>query len=697
MAATALVGFYVEFNTNQLIAKDKNVEAIYDSSQMAQITFTFENIPLVKDQYYSSHINTNKGSFVLTAFDASKIIKPDATFILNHECVAKGKMKPSTKPGLPAYFTIKSLSSAQCYIKEPHWTAYIIYLKNIATERLLSTSLPHKEVIIALITGQSQFLNDNYRATIRGLGISHLFAISGTHVGIFTLMLRSFLKRTPIPLLFVNGLLITVLLCFLIFTGFTPSAERAIIMTIIAVVFSKWLYLASLHIFILTYMIISFIAPELHVHLGFQYSFAICFLLIFMQNSYLNTNFFKRLYLTSFLSILGTLAISYEHFNEFQWIGLISNLIFVPFYGIIVIPLSFLVVLIAIILPQLLFVFNLPFLIIEWCENILMRLFEPLTSLHIILSDIGEWGYLLLIVLIFLLLCLCSHHRYLTATCILFISILLISNIIVPHNDRMTMIDVGQGDSILFESRTGQTLMIDTGGQVEGGSFRKNNSNIAEKRIIPLLKKRGVKTLDYLVLTHDHQDHIGELMHLTQYAEIKNVIINPNRFNQEKLAEVIKLADVEGFHIQSYLNLKEIKIGQLRFQFLNGDVKNSDNPNEHSIVTLATFNSYHILLMGDATDANEALLLKRYQFPEIDILKVGHHGSKTSSSAPFLNSVHPKIALISAGKHNMYHLPHPDIIKRLQEMQIKTYNTADNHHISIDFDQHRYSITQENE
>lgn len=108
-----------------------------------------------------------------------------------------------------------------------------------------------------------------------------------------------------------------------------------------------------------------------------------------------------------------------------------------------------------------------------------------------------------------------------------------------------------------------------------------------------------------------------------------------------------------------HMRTSRIVLGDFQFQFFNTDIPESEDPNEHSIVTLATIHDIHVLLMGDATTKNEDVLLKQYSLPRIQILKVGHHGSRTSSSKTFLSQIHPDIALISAGKQNMYHLPHP--------------------------------------
>ncbi|MCO4343742.1 hypothetical protein MTQ94_08100 [Staphylococcus agnetis] len=124
-------------------------------------------------------------------------------------------------------------------------------------------------------------------------------------------------------------------------------------------------------------------------------------------------------------------------------------------------------------------------------------------------------------------------------------------------------------------------------------------------------------------------------------------------------------------------------------QFIDATVENSQNPNDHSIITFATIHQSTLLLMGDATTENEKRLLQKIKLPKINILKVGHHGSLTSTSQPFLAHIRPQYALISSAKNNVYQLPHPTILKRLQEINCITYNTADTHTLSIQFNPHQ--------
>nr|WP_248680325.1 DNA internalization-related competence protein ComEC/Rec2 [Staphylococcus chromogenes] len=404
-------------------------------------------------------------------------------------------------------------------------------------------------------------------------------------------------------------------------------------------------------------------------------------------------NLYLVLWKTTLVSFYGTLSISYHHFNEIQWQSIITNIVFVPLYSFIIIPFAFLTIPMYLISPHIIENISiLPNTLFQFQEA-LLQMFQPLTKFHWVIANYGEPGFLMITFCSFismLLLNLKKYRYYLIFTVIaIFFSIVFKPS----FTDEMILIDVGQGDAILFKSRTHKTLLIDTGGQLPHLKQR-SNFNITERKLYPTLKSKGITQIDYLLITHDHADHMGELKELADKVTIKNIIINPHHFNRDLLHEVIDITKSEQAILHSAFELKTLKLDEFQFQFLNATIKNSENPNEHSIITLANIYNNRILLMGDATVANEDLLRQKYNIPKINILKVGHHGSKTSTSENFLATIRPEIALISSGKNNMYRLPHPEILERLSKQDIATYNTAENQNLTIQFTSENYTLSK---
>ena len=219
------------------------------------------------------------------------------------------------------------------------------------------------------------------------------------------------------------------------------------------------------------------------------------------------------------------------------------------------------------------------------------------------------------------------------------------------------MIDVGQGDSILIHSNK-ESVLIDTGGVVS------SNSNIAENTIIPTLKSLGIKKLKYLILSHGDYDHMGESHNLIENFKVKTVIFNVGNYNYLEQELIKKLNKKK---IPYYQNVEELSLNKNKLYFLN--TKLYANENDNSSVIYTNINNNKILLMGDAGVDVEKELINKYNL-EIDILKVGHHGSKTSSSKEFINYINPKISLISVGEDNKFNHPNQEVLEVLKNTKI---------------------------
>ncbi|WP_241957881.1 ComEC/Rec2 family competence protein [Staphylococcus equorum] len=244
------------------------------------------------------------------------------------------------------------------------------------------------------------------------------------------------------------------------------------------------------------------------------------------------------------------------------------------------------------------------------------------------------------------------------------------------------MLDVGQGDAILFETNRQESLLIDTGGKLlqEGES---SQHNISKFHILPTLKKHGIKKIDYLIVTHPHIDHMGELNFLIEKYPIKNIIINKNSYHLKELKSLVNICKSFNIKLLDFKSIQSFSLNKAKIKLLDATITTSNDLNEQSIITLIEYDKFKILLMGDASKNNEQLLLNKYHLENIDILKVGHHGSKTSSSATFIDTLQPKISLISVGQNNRYKLPNKEIVESLKSINSQVLQTSENGEISI--------------
>ena len=429
-------------------------------------------------------------------------------------------------------------------------------------------------------------------------------------------------------------------------------------------------------------------------HFGFQFSFLISLFIILAKPYISALKPLKCLFIISFLAQLGSIVINTYHFNQFQWIGLLSNFIFVPFYSFILFP-SVIIYFILIHFFQHSFLLNTYINMLFKIHDWLVQLFLNLNHLKWYIPKLNQYSLLILIILTLIFLYILVYRGFVTSVLSFLIVLIIFTHLIRPHYAELTLFDVGQGDSILFKTKSNKSVLIDTGGKRnENVSFKHNN--IAKYKILPSIKKKGITTINYLVITHPHADHMGELIYFLNNINVNNLVLNIESFPLELLKEVTTKCKEKKINILDVNQVKKIDIDNSKISFLNSFIPLSDDKNEHSIVTLIEYNGINILLMGDATVNNEDILMKRYNLPKIDILKVGHHGSRTSSSKLFIKDIEPKISLISSGKNNKYHLPNLDVIQRLKYYGSKVFDTQDNGELTINLDEEVYIVYRDN-
>ena len=229
---------------------------------------------------------------------------------------------------------------------------------------------------------------------------------------------------------------------------------------------------------------------------------------------------------------------------------------------------------------------------------------------------------------------------------------------------QLHVIDVGQGDSTLIMSKDG-IVLVDAG----PGS--------AEDSLVEYLKDVGITTIDYAIFTHPDEDHIGGADVVINNFEVKNVIM-PNATKTtktfEKMIEAIEQSDANVIEATSGASYT---LGDIAFRILAPNKASYSATNNYSVVVRLTYGNKTFMLTGDAESESESEILAKYPASELraDFLKVGHHGSSTSTSTAFLTAVSPSIASISCGEDNKYNHPHRETIEKLQGANIKVYRT----------------------
>ena len=249
----------------------------------------------------------------------------------------------------------------------------------------------------------------------------------------------------------------------------------------------------------------------------------------------------------------------------------------------------------------------------------------------------------------------------------------------VTGNLTVDFIDVGQADSILITNNN-ESMLIDAGNNEDG------------EDIVKYLENKGIKKLNYVVGTHPHEDHIGGLDDvINSDIQIENILMPKITTTTKTFEDVLDAIENKGLTVEAPSKGYEFKIGEANCKVMTDSIIDKDNLNLSSIVIRLTFGNNSFLFMGDSEEENE----KTISWPKTDVLKVGHHGSNTSSSEKFLNEVSPKYAVIMAGEGNSYGLPKDEIVKRIESLGTTIYRTDKNGTIEMISDGNEIKITTE--
>ena len=534
----------------------------------------------------------------------------------------------------------------------------LFYFKNLVMDRINGIS-KSKGYIMIFILGDKSFIDNEVKESYQNNGISHLFAVSGMHISLFAGIMLFFLKRVSYNNYFNCGMVCLFLLFYLFLAGFPASLLRASVMFILFSINKVFnLKISNLNILFMVIITILFIDPFYLFDIGFQFSYLISGTLIMMRWKIgVIKSKLKRSFYVSVVCFLVSFPICIYNFYGTNFISVLFNIFYIPFVSIIVFPLS-------------LITFVFPFL-----DSFLYSSIFVMERISLFISSIN-FGYIIFpkvnfcVYFIYYIVIFLSFWKI--EFVLLFLVMLLIHKGYIYFNSNLYVyyLDVGQGDSALIRlPNNSGNILIDTGGkfsyEMEKWREKRSKYSIVKSSTIPFLKSFGIKKLDYLILSHGDFDHMGEAINLIDNFNVEKVIFNCGEFNDlEK--ELIKVLDKK--KIRYYLCIKELNIDNNELYFLQ--TKEYDNENDNSNVIYTELNGYKFMFMGDAGVDKEKDILDKYNLSNVDVLKVGHHGSKTSSSKSFINEINPKNSIISVGKNNRYGHPNKEVLYILEDSKI---------------------------
>ena len=509
--------------------------------------------------------------------------------------------------------------------------------------------------LLTFIIGDKSNLDNDIINSYKDNGISHLFAISGMHIGLFSLLILTILKKLKMSINKSYIITISFIWFYAFLTGFSSSVLRAgLLFTLLSINKLFNLNIKSIYALVLTGCILIVINPLIIKDIGFIYSFTTTFGLMY------SSKIIKKYKVigVSLIAFLVSLPITINNFYEFNILSIIINIIFVPYVSIIVYPICLLTYIFSFLEPITYFSLN----IMEYLSTHLVGI----DYFRIVMPKMN----IFMVIIYYLIFFILVNKRFKLCVVILCLILSVNSNkYLLDDSFHVEFLDVSQGDSILIRyPKNNKIVLIDTGGIV---SFNNTNTYKVSDSTITYLKSLGVKTIDHMIISHGDYDHMGEAINLVNNFKVEKVIFNCGPYNDLE-NELIKVLDKK--KIKYYSCIKELNIGKNKLHFLQ--TKEYDNENDNSNVIITELNGYKFMFMGDASVTTEHEILDKYNLSDIDVLKVGHHGSRTSSSKEFINEINPKYSIISVGKNNRYGHPNKEILDNLNNSKI--YRTDEN-------------------
>lgn len=526
---------------------------------------------------------------------------------------------------------------------------HIYTIKNLLYTRI--NSLKSSNYIKALLFGDNK-LDKEIKTSYQINGISHLFSVSGFHINFITSIIYFYLDRVTYNKK-IKYITVDIFLVLYLLLCNTTSLLRCTVMNILlSINHLLKLNIKKIDIVLLTLILCIIINPFIIYDIGFIYSYTISFFLILYKNKYKTNNKLLKIIYISLISFLVSLPINIYTSYEINFLSIILNIIIVPIVSLILLPLS----LLTLIFPIL---DNILYLITSILEKISLYT----SNINIFKQILSKPSIILIIIyyLVIILILSKNKHYYL-------ILILLIFHKTIPlynGNLEVVMFDVGEADSMLISTPSKKVnILIDTG------------RGIDINNIIIYLKSIGISKLNYLIITHGDEDHIGGALYLIDNFKVDNVILNKGDYTE---LEVELITHLKNKNIKYTNNINKIPLLGSYMYLLN--TKEFSNENDNSIVTYFEYQKYKFLFMGDSSSKTEEYLINNYNLTNISFLKVGHHGSNTSSSPLFINKINPKVSLISVGRNNFYHHPNKEVLTNLSNSVI--YRTDINKSIKI--------------
>lgn len=544
-----------------------------------------------------------------------------------------------------------------------------------------------KGIVAGVLLGEDKWIDKDIDELYFTLGIGHILALSGFHLGIITIIMMWGCKRLGLSYYARQIVVLIGIWSYTLFTGGASSTIRASIMvTIVLIARCLWEEEDMPTSIALAAIVILIENPFQLYQVGFQLSFmaigSICISGILIEELEENYKPNKKVkqglnYILPPLSIfLGISPILAYHFFEFPLLGTLLNFVILPVFSLII--------------PCMIICVAISLIHIELARALGMLVNHTLNSINIIGEQLLEYPFMTLcigrpsigsIVLYYSLLIIAfmsiTRKIQIKQGCIILVSVAIVPLVLSIGREnhlQITQLYVGQGDASVVVTPRKQAVLIDGGPMGKGNTIEK------------FLKYSGINQLTSVFLSHPHDDHISGVIELIQSGVMIESVIVPSGFIIEGLLKTLyEECNRSRIDIYEVDYGGSIAIDNVAFKWLwpNSEAEVGE-VNEHSAVLLLEFGEFQMLYTGDIGKETELKLSDRLE--DIEVLKIAHHGSKNSTDSRFLLQTKPEYAMISCGINNLYGHPHQETLETLGVYPIKTLRTDRNGAITIDVD-----------
>ena len=585
-------------------------------------------------------------------------------------------------------------------------------------------------LLIGLLLGDSSKIDENMEENFKITSLTHILAVSGAQVTYIIVAMYSLLKR-KIGIQKTRVVIIASLIFYTALTGFSPSIVRAGIMGIIlmisGLVFRKNDIINSIAISLFFMLVYN---PFLLENVGLQLSYLgtigiIGFnktIILILKNIQIRNRKWKykinrklilliskikEILAVTMSASLAVVPVMIYHFNLFGTYFLITNLLAsiiigpITLLGTLLVIISFISINIAKILSYILkFLIDILLFISSFSKLPISKIYIPTPTITFIIII-----YLSLIISLFIykvfhernpnttilrvrnLLALVKYkfkqnRNYIIKRIVIINIVIFLCIIFIPRDLKINFVDVGQGDSTFIITPKNKTILIDGGGS-NTGSF-----DVGENTLLPYILDKGYNKIDLMIISHFDSDHVGGLLTILEEIKVEKVLIAKQEEQSENYKRFFNIVKEKNIPVIVGKRGDKINIEKdlyLDILFPESEQIEENVINNNSLVFNIHYNNFSMLFTGDIEEIAEKRIIEITNKSRLkaDIIKIPHHGSKTSSTRELLEIVLPKIALIGVGKDNLFGHPSSETIDKLDELEIKTYRTDINGEIMI--------------